>query len=325
MTGILDFNSNVFLAPMAGITDYPMRKLVASKGTVNLYSEMVAVNAINRKNPKTFRIADVRNEPYPVIVQLVGSDPDLFAEAAKLAADLGAHSLDINMGCPVRKIVNNNAGSALMKDPILASKIIQAVVNATQLSVSVKFRKGWDNNSVNAVEFARMCEDSGAAYVTVHGRTRAQGYSGKADWEIIRQVKSAVHIPVIGNGDVTSPELAAEMLRQTNADGVMVGRGALGNPWLPGQIHDYINNGTAPSPVPVSELKNALLQQLADMVEFYGKDMAVAISRKYVCWYSKNLRDAKKFRECYTKIYDYDIAVKTIQDYFSEQEEMQKQ
>lgn len=325
MAGILKFKSNVFLAPMAGITDYPMRKLVASKGTANLYSEMVAINAINRKNPKTYRIADVRNEPYPVTIQLVGNDPVLFAEAAKLVADLGAYSLDINMGCPVKKIVNNNSGSALMKDINLASQIIKAVVRATPLSVSVKFRKGWDNNSVNAVDFAKMCEDSGAAYITIHGRTRAQGYSGTADWDIIRQVKAAVDIPVIGNGDVTTPEQAKEMLRQTNADGVMVGRGALGNPWLPGQIHDYINNGNTPSPTPVSELKVALLQQLADMVEFYGKNMAVAISRKYVCWYSKNLRDAKKFRECYTKIYDYDVAVKTITDYFSEQEEILKQ
>lgn len=321
MREIIGLKSNVFLAPMAGITDYPLRKLVASKGTANLYSEMVAINAISRKNPKTYRIADVRNEPYPVVVQLVGNDPVLFAEAAKLAEELGAYSLDINMGCPVKKIVGNNSGSALMKDVLLASRIISATVNATKLKVSVKFRKGWDNSSVNAVEFAKMCEDSGASYVTVHGRTRAQGYSGVADWNIIRQVKEAIKIPVIGNGDVTSPELAKQMLEQTGADGVMVGRGALGNPWLPAQIHQYLNEGTALAPVSVTELKEALLQQLADMVDFYGKEMAVAISRKYVCWYSKNLRDAKKFRETYTKIYDYEVAVRAIDDYFSKQEE----
>lgn len=324
MTDIIGLKSNVFLAPMAGITDYPLRKLVASKGTANLYSEMVAINAISRKNPKTYRIADVRNEPYPVIVQLVGNDPILFSEAAKLAAELGAYSLDINMGCPVKKIVGNNSGSALMKDLKLASEIIAATVNATPLKVSVKFRKGWDNNSVNAIEFARMCEDSGASFVTVHGRTRAQGYSGVADWDIIRQVKEAVKIPVIGNGDVTSPELAKKMLEETGVDGVMVGRGALGNPWLPSQIHQYLNEGIFPSPVPVKEIKEALLQQLADMVDFYGKEMAVAISRKYVCWYSKNLRDAKRFREIYTKIYDYNIAVNAINDYFSKQEEVVK-
>ena len=322
MNNIIGLKSNVFLAPMAGITDYPLRKLVASKGTTNLYSEMVAINAINRKNPKTYRIADVRNEPYPVIVQLVGNDPILFAEAAKLVEELGAYSLDINMGCPVKKIVGNNSGSALMKDLSLASKIIEATVKATPLNVSVKFRKGWDNSSVNAVEFAKMCENSGAAYVTVHGRTRAQGYSGQADWDIIRQVKEAVKIPVIGNGDITSPELAKTMLEQTSADGVMIGRGALGNPWLLGQTHSYLNDGIIPASVPVRELKEALLQQLSDMIDFYGKEMAVAISRKYVCWYSKNLRDAKKFREIYTKIYDYNLAVQAIEDYFLKQEEL---
>lgn len=316
MTNIIGLKSNVFLAPMAGITDYPMRKLVASKGIANLYSEMVAINAISRKNPKTYRIADVRKEPYPVIVQLVGNNPDLFADAAKLAADLGAYSLDINMGCPVKKVVGNNSGSALMKNLSLASQIIKATVKATPLKVSVKFRKGWDNNSINAPEFAKMCEDSGACYVTVHGRTRAQGYSGVADWDIIRQVKEAVKIPVIGNGDITSPELAKKMIDETHVDGVMIGRGALGNPWLPGQIHDYINSEILPSPITVAEIKEALLQQLNDMVDFYGKEMAVAISRKYVCWYSKNLRDAKRFREIYTKIYDYSRAVQAIEDYF---------
>ncbi|MBO5038688.1 MAG: tRNA dihydrouridine synthase DusB, partial [Alphaproteobacteria bacterium] len=284
-------------------------------------SEMAAINAISRKHPKTYRIIDVRNEPYPVIVQLVGGNPDLFSEAAKLAADLGAYSLDINMGCPVKKIVANNSGSALMKDLPLASKIIEATVKATPLKVSVKFRKGWDNSSINAIEFAKMCEESGASYVTIHGRTRAQGYSGEADWDIIRQVKEAVKIPVIGNGDVTSPELAKKRLEQTNADGVMIGRGTLGNPWLLEQVHNYLHNGVLPALVPIKELKEALLQQLADMVDFYGKEMAVAISRKYVCWYSKNLRDAKKFREIYTKIYDYSDAIKAIEDYFSRQEE----
>lgn len=320
MRGIIGLHSNVFLAPMAGITDYPFRKLVASKGTANLYSEMVAINAINRKNPKTYRIADVHNEPYPVIVQLVGNDAELFAEAAKLVADLGAYSLDINMGCPVKKIVANESGAALMRDLSRAAKIIEAVVKATPLKVSVKFRKGWDNNSVNAVEFAKMCEDNGASFITLHGRTRAQGYSGVADWDIIRQVKEAVKIPVIGNGDVVSVQSAQDMLEQTKADGVMVARGALGNPWLPGQIHDFINKNITPCIISVAEIKDALLQQLYDMVDFYGEKMALAISRKYACWYSKNLRDAKKFRETYTRIYDLNTALQTIETYFSERE-----
>lgn len=320
MREIIGLHSNVFLAPMAGITDYPFRKLVASKGSANLYSEMVAINAINRKNPKTYRIADVRNEPYPVIVQLVGNEASLFAEAAKLVADLGAYSLDINMGCPVRKIVGNESGSALMRDIPRAAKIIEAVVKATPLKVSVKFRKGWDSNHINAVEFAKMCEESGASYITVHGRTRAQGYSGQADWNIIHEVKEAVKIPVIGNGDVVSTETAKDMLNQTQADGVMVARGALGNPWLLGQIHDFINHNIPPRAISVAEIKEALLQQLHDMVAFYGEKMAVAISRKYVCWYSKNLRDAKSFRETYTHIYDLNTALQTIEHYFSERE-----
>ena len=320
MRDIIGLKSNVFLAPMAGITDFPFRKLVASKGEANLYTEMVAVNAINRKNPKTYRIADVRNEPYPVIVQLVGNDPELFTDAAKLVMDLGAYSIDINMGCPVKKIVGNNSGSALMRDLPRAAKIIKNTVMATPLKVSVKFRKGWDNSSVNAVAFAKMCEDAGASFITVHGRTRAQGYSGEADWDIISQVKDAVKIPVIGNGDVVSIETADKMIKQTQVDGVMIGRGALGNPWLTGQIHSFFKNGVIPTKISVAEIKEALLQQLNDMVDFYGKEMAIAISRKYVCWYSKNLRDAKKFREIYTRIYDYNMAINAIEDYFSERE-----
>jgi len=325
MQSIIGLKSNVFLAPMAGITDHPFRKAVASKGMANLYSEMVAVNAINRKNPKTYRIADVKNEPYPVIVQLVGNDPLLFSEAARLVADLGAYSIDINMGCPVRKIVANESGSALMRDLPRAAKIIETTVKATPLKVSVKFRKGWDNNSVNAVEFAKMCENSGASYITVHGRTRAQGYAGTADWDIIRQVKEEVSIPVIGNGDIISTDTAKKMLEQTKVDGIMIGRASLGNPWLPGQIHNFLKDGALPQPITVSEIKQTLLQHLYDMVDFYGEEMAVAISRKYVCWYSKNLRDAKRFRELYNRIYDYNEAIKTIEDYFSEREKEIKQ
>ena len=166
-----------------------------------------------------------------------------------------------------------------------------------------------------------MCEESGASYITIHVRTRAHGYSGVADWNIIKQVKESVNIPVIGNGVITTVYDAKKMIEETNVDGVMVGRGALGNPWFLGQIHNYINLNIEPATISPLELKNALLQQLADMVDFYGKEMAVAISRKYVCWYSKNLRDAKKFREIYTKIYDYDVAIKAIEDYFSKQEE----
>lgn len=313
---ILDFDSNVFMAPMAGITDKPLRRLTASLGPGTIVSEMVAVNAIQRKNPKTYRIADVRDEPYPVVVQLVGGDPVLFGEAVRLAEELGARSIDINMGCPVKKIVNNKSGSYLMKDLKLASEIIETAVKSTKLKVSVKFRKGWDMNSVNAVEFARMCEDSGAAYLTVHGRTRSAFYSGEADWDIICRVKQTVKIPVIGNGDIATPYDAERMIKETGVDGVMIGRACLGNPWLISQTHRYLNEGVEPQPIPVSEIKAFLLKHIQELSSYYGQDMGLAISRKFVCWYCKNLRDAKRFREIYTKLNDYDAAMKAIDEYF---------
>ena len=313
---ILDFDSNVFMAPMAGITDKPLRKLVSSLGKGVMVSEMVAINAIQRKNPKTYRIADVRDEAYPVVVQLVGNDPLLFSEAAKLAEELGAHSLDINMGCPVKKIVNNQSGSALMKDVKLAEKIIKSVVDATPLKVSVKFRKGWDASSVNAVDFAKMCEASGASYITIHGRTRSAFYSGEADWNIIREVKEAVKIPVIGNGDINTPYDAARMIKETGVDGVMIGRAGLGNPWLISQTDDYLRTGTEPRKIPVTEIKAFMLKHIEELSNYYGQEMGLAISRKFVCWYCKNLRDAKRFRETYTKINDYQQAMSAIDEYF---------
>lgn len=318
MTGMLP--KQVFLAPMAGITDKPMRRMVHAKsgGDVALISEMVAINALSRKNAKTYRIADVRDEPYPVIVQLVGADEVLFADAAQLAAELGAAGIDINMGCPVRKIITGGAGSALMKNPEQAAKIIKSVKNAVKLPVSVKFRKGWDNNSVNATDFAKMCEASGAEFITVHGRTRAQGYSGTADWNIIKEVKSAVKIPVVGNGDVTSPQSAAEMIKQTGCDGVMIGRAALGAPWLTGEIAKYLKTGSLPQKQPAQEVKNTLLEHISLLTEYYGEKLALALSRKYVCWYSKNFHDAKRFRENYMKINDYQAAVAEINAYFDQ-------
>lgn len=316
MMKILDFDSKVFLAPMAGITDKPMRKLVKSFGGGQMVSEMVAINAIQRKNPKSFRIADVKNEPYPVVVQLVGGEPALFVDACKLAEELGACSIDINMGCPVKKIVSNNSGSYLMKDLPLAAEIIKAAVKATSLKVSVKFRKGWDNNSVNAVDFAKMCEDNGASYLTVHGRTRSDFYSGTADWDAIAEVKNAVKIPVIGNGDVVSVFTAKKMLSHTNVDAIMVGRAALGNPWLISQIHNYLEQGVEPQTIPISVVKNTLLTHIKELIAYYGDRLALAVSRKYVCWYCKNCHDARKFRENYVKINDLTEAYQEIDRYF---------
>ncbi len=312
-----DFDSSVFMAPMAGITDQPFRKIVHSFGNGNLISEMVAVNALQRKNPKSWKIADVREEKYPVIVQLVGNSPDLFAEAAKFVAELGASAIDINMGCPVKKIVNNNSGSALLKDELLASKIIEATAKATPLKVSVKFRKGWDNEHINAVSFAKMCEQSGADHITIHGRTRAQGYSGVADWNIIGEVKASIKIPVIGNGDIDSAETALKRIEQTNVDGIMIGRALLGKPWLLNQIHCKLHNMPEPKIPDTLKIKNILLEHLYFLAQYYGEFGGLAISRKHISWYVKGLYEAKRFREEYTKITDIPTAKNLIEEYFS--------
>lgn len=313
------FLHKVFMAPMAGITDQPTRRIIheVTKGQVSLVSEMVSVNAISFKNAKTYRIADVRAEPYPVTIQLMGGDPALFSDAAKLVTDLGAAGIDINMGCPVRKVLAADAGALLMTDPVRAAKIIKHTKNATHLPVSVKFRKGFDNAHINAVSFAKMCEDCGASYITIHGRTKAQGYSGQADWDIIREVKENIKIPLIGNGDITSAQSAQQMLDITKADAVMVGRAALGNPWLLSEIADALD-GKPLAPMK-KNVYDVLMRHLGYLKEYYGPKVALGLSRKYVCWYSKSCFDAKKLREAYMKITDFDKATEILQDYFKHQ------
>ena len=315
------FDSKVFLAPMAGITDKPLRQLVHSFGKGNITSEMVAINALSRKNPKTYRIADVRDEDYPVAVQLVGYDLKLFEEAAVLAEELGAVALDINMGCPVKKIISSKSGSYLMTDLDHASQIIQTVKRAVKLPVSVKFRKGWDHYHINAVDFAKMCEDSGASYITVHGRTRSDFYAGEADWDIIAEVKQNVKIPVVGNGDVDSAQKAKKMLEYTKVDGVMIGRAALGCPWLVAQTHDYLEHGILPKKIGIDVVKQSLLQHINGLVAYYGEKLALGLSRKYVCWYCKNLRDARHFRESYMRIDNMPQALMAIDEFFTSDKE----
>lgn len=309
----------VFLAPMAGLTDFPMRQTVYEFGAqdVVFISEMMAVNALSRKNPRTYRMADVRAEKYPVIVQLEGREPDLFVQAAQFAADLGAAGIDLNMGCPVRKVVSSGAGAALMKEPLLASKIIESVVSAVKLPVSVKFRKGWDNATSDTAAFARMCAESGARFITIHGRTKAQGYAGKADWQCIRDAKSAVQIPVVGNGDVTDAFSARQMFEKTGADAVMVGRAALGAPWVLGQIAASLKGKTFQLPT-AQQIKQILLYHIDLLRRFYGDALALPLSRKFVCWYSKNFRDAKRFREDYMKLDTFEKALAKIEIFFEE-------
>lgn len=311
------FNSKVFLSPMAGITDKPFRQLTHSFGAGNIISEMVAVNALNRKNAKTYRIADVRDEDYPVTVQLVGGEPELFSDAVKLVEELGAAGIDINMGCPVKKIVNNHSGSYLMQDIMRAADIITTARKTTSLPLSVKFRKGWDHQHINAVEFAKMCEDCGADYITVHGRTKSDMYSGEADWDIIAAVKQAVNIPVIGNGDIDSPIKAGQMLDYAKVDGVMIGRAALGRPWLISQIADYLEHGISPSPISHLQIKQVMLRHIEALREYYGDRTALSLARKYVCWYCKGLRNACGFRAKFVLINEINTAYNAIDDFFS--------
>ena len=309
-------DSRIFLDPMAGITDKPMRQLVSSFGKGNIVSEMVAINAIQWRNPKTYRIADVRDEKYPVIVQLVGGDPQLFGETVKLIEDLGAAAIDINMGCPVPKVAGNGEGSALMKKPDLAGRIVRRVTDRVSIPVTVKFRKGFDEDHVNAVEFAVMLEENGASSLAVHGRTREQYYSGKADWEIIRQVKAALHIPVIGNGDVTDGESARKMFEETGCDGVMVARAAQGNPFLFREIKSYFENGETCPPPTTQEIYDTIIRHADLQLKYKGEYIGIREMRKHVSWYTYGMPGSAKFRNMINQMEDMDSLKKACRELF---------
>ena len=294
------------LAPMAGVTDLPFRLLCKEQGAGLLCMEMISAKALQYKNRNTKALLRIHPEEYPVSLQLFGSDPAVISQQAKEIEGLPFQILDINMGCPVPKIVKNGEGSALMKNPGLVYDIVSQTVKAIQKPVTVKIRKGFDDHHVNAVEIARVIEEAGAAAVAVHGRTREQYYSGKADWDIIRQVKEAVSIPVIGNGDVTSGEEAIAMRRETGCDGVMIARGAQGNPWIFRELLEYEKTGEL-SPRPTAlEIRDMMLRHARMQIEYKGEYAGIREMRSHAAWYTKGLKGSAKMRASISQAESYD-------------------
>lgn len=294
--GDVKLENNLLLAPMAGVTDLPFRMLCKEQGCGLLYTEMVSAKAILYKNKNTAELLKVEDGERPIAVQLFGSDPKIMSEMAKLIEPGPFDIIDINMGCPVPKVVNNGEGSALMKEPKLVEEILTAMVKALKKPVTVKFRKGFNDSCVNAVEIAKIAESCGVAAVAVHGRTREQYYSGKADWEIIRQVKEAVKIPVIGNGDIFTPQDAEAMLLETGCDGLMLARGARGNPWIFSRINHYLDTGELLPEPDHAQVVRMILRHAKLQAEQRGEMMGIKEMRKHVAWYTAGMPHSSALR-----------------------------
>ncbi|MCH5337812.1 MAG: tRNA dihydrouridine synthase DusB [Acetatifactor sp.] len=295
--GNVILDNNVILAPMAGVTDLPFRLLCREQGAGLVCMEMVSAKAIYYNNKNTEELMTVHPDERPVSLQLFGSDPQIVAEMAKRIENRPFDILDFNMGCPVPKVVNNGEGSALMRDPRLAEQLLSGLVKAVKKPVTVKIRKGFDEEHCNAVEIAKIAESCGVAAVAVHGRTRAQYYSGRADWDCIRQVKEAVKIPVIGNGDVDSPRAAKDLLDQTGCDGVMIGRAAQGNPWIFREVVNYLENGTLIYRPDMQEKREVILRHAKLQLECKGEYTAVREMRKHLAWYTVGMPHSARFRQ----------------------------
>ncbi len=304
--GNIELDNSYILGPMAGVTDLPFRLLCKEQGAGLVCMEMVSAKGIYYNNKNTEALLEIHPEEMPASLQLFGSDPKIMSEMAKRIEERPFSILDINMGCPVPKVVRNGEGSALMKNPKLVYELVSATVKAIQKPVTVKIRKGFDDSCINAVEIAKIIEEAGAAAVAVHGRTREQYYSGTADWDIIRQVKEAVSIPVIGNGDVTSGEKAIALREQTGCDGVMIARGAQGNPWIFSELLAYEETGELPPRPSIDQIKETMLRHARLQMQYKGDYLGIREMRKHVAWYTKGLHGSAKLRDMINQVESYE-------------------